>query len=168
MEDKERNSITARLDNVRCSLPEGVTLVAISKYHPVEAIREAYDAGQRRFGENHVMEMVAKAEALPKDIEWHFTGHVQTNKIKYMAPFVHTIQGVDSFRALAAISRHAERCGRVINCLLELHVAHEDSKYGLHSADLFDLLAHELVRHRIAVLLEHDVEVQVHGAPVHP
>ena len=136
-------SITERLQAVRATLPEGVQLVAISKYHPVEAIREAYNAGQRLFGENHVLEMAAKADALPDDIEWHFTGHVQTNKIKHMAPFVHTIQGVDSFHALSEINRHALRCGRVINCLLQLHVAQEETKYGLRPDELFHLLSTE-------------------------
>ena len=136
-------SITQRLEAVRASLPEGVTLVAVSKYHPQEAILEAYAAGQRRFGENHVMEMAEKAAALPNDIEWHFTGHVQTNKIKFMAPFVHTIQSVDSFRALSEINRHALRNDRVIRCLLQLHVAQEESKFGLTPDECLRLLAVE-------------------------
>lgn len=137
------DSITERLETVRASLPEGVTLVAISKYHPTEAILEAYAAGQRRFGENHVMEMAEKAAALPADIEWHFTGHVQTNKIKYMAPFVHTIQSVDSFHALNEINRHALRHDRTIRCLLQLHVAQEETKFGLLPDECLRLLADE-------------------------
>ena len=137
------DSITERLEAVRASLPESVTLVAISKYHPAEAILEAYAAGQRRFGENHVMEMAEKAATLPADIEWHFTGHVQTNKIKYMAPFVHTIQSVDSFRALNEINRHALRHDRTIRCLLQLHVAQEETKFGLRPDECLRLLADE-------------------------
>ena len=128
---------------MRATLSEGVELVAISKYHPQEMILEAYCAGQRRFGENHIMEMAAKAEALPKDIEWHFTGHVQTNKIKYMAPFVHTVQSVDSFRVLSEINRHALRCGRIVNCLMQLHVAEEETKFGLRPDELLSLLRND-------------------------
>lgn len=125
------NNITERLNAIRATLPEGVTLVAISKYHPAEMIEEAYAAGQRRFGENHILEMADKAARLPKDIEWHFTGHVQTNKLKHMAAFVHTIQSVDSWRLLCEIDRQAARHDRVIDCLLQLHVAQEETKYGL-------------------------------------
>ena len=136
-------NVAERLQEIRATLPEGVQLVAISKYHPQEMIREAYAAGQRLFGENHVMEMSAKAESLPSDIEWHFTGHVQTNKIKFMAPFVHTIQSVDSFHALSEINKHALRHQRVINCLLQLHVAREETKYGLRPDELIQLLTIE-------------------------
>lgn len=132
--------VQEQLEKIRKALPDGVTLVAISKYHPKEMIEEAYVAGQRRFGENHVMEMADKAAALPKDIEWHFTGHVQTNKIKYMASFVHTIQSVDSYRVLEQISNAALRHQRIINCLLQLHVAQEETKYGLSPAECLDLL----------------------------
>lgn len=134
-------SVTQRLAEVRATLPEGVELVAISKYHPVEALREAYEAGQRVFGENHIVEMAEKAAALPKDIRWHFTGHVQTNKIRLMAPFVDTIESVDSLHALQAIDHHAERCGRTINCLLQIHVAQEETKFGLTPDDCLALLA---------------------------
>ncbi len=134
------DSIAERLETLRASLKEEVQLVAISKYHPKEMIEEAYAAGQRRFGENYVMEMAEKAAVLPKDIEWHFTGHVQTNKIKFMAPFVHTIQSVDSFHALSEINKHALRNGRIINCLLQLHVAQEETKYGLSPNECLNLL----------------------------
>lgn len=125
------STLTERLDAIRATLPEGVTLVAISKYHPAERIEEAYAAGQRRFGENHILEMADKAARLPRDIEWHFTGHVQTNKLKHMAAFVHTIQSVDSWRLLCEIDRQAAHHDRVIHCLLQLHVAQEETKYGL-------------------------------------
>lgn len=128
---------------MRASLKEGVQLVAISKYHPKEKIEEAYAAGQRRFGENYILEMAEKAAVLPKDIEWHFTGHVQTNKIKFMAPFVHTIQSVDSFHALSEINKHALRNERTIHCLLQLHVAQEDTKYGLTPDECLHLLRTE-------------------------
>lgn len=133
-------SVTQRLAEVRASLPKGVELVAISKYHPVEALREAYEAGQRVFGENHIVEMTEKAAALPTDIRWHFTGHVQTNKIRLMAPYVDTVESVDSLHVLEALNRHAERYGRVINCLLQIHVAQEETKYGLTPDECFALL----------------------------
>lgn len=136
-------SVTTELNRILSTLPSDVRLVAISKYHPAEMIAEAYACGQRRFGENHVVEMAAKAASLPTDIEWHFTGHVQTNKIKLMAPFVHTIQSVDSYRVLAAIDRHAAACGRVINCLLQLHVAQEETKFGLSIDECRALLRDE-------------------------
>lgn len=134
------STLTERLTAIRTTLPRGVTLVAISKYHPVEMIEEAYAAGQRKFGENHILEMAEKAARLPKDIEWHFTGHVQTNKLKHMAPFVHTIQSVDSWRLLCEIDRQAARHNRVINCLLQLHVAREETKFGLTPDACFALL----------------------------
>lgn len=134
------STLTERLTAIRTTLPKGVTLVAISKYHPVEMIEEAYAAGQRKFGENHILEMAEKAARLPKDIEWHFTGHVQTNKLKHMAPFVHTIQSVDSWRLLCEIDRQAARHNRVINCLLQLHVALEETKFGLTPDACFALL----------------------------
>ena len=108
-----------------------VKLVAVSKYHPVEMLREAYDAGQRIFGESHVQEMDAKHDVMPKDIEWHFIGHLQTNKVKYIAPYVSMIEAVDSLKLMKEINRQAEKCGRVINVLLELHIAEEATKYGL-------------------------------------
>lgn len=122
--------IAGRLSELKKSLPEGVELIAVSKTHPVEAIREAYAAGQRKFGENKVQEMVLKHSQLPEDIEWHFIGHVQRNKIHLMAPFVSVIQGIDSFQALAETDRQAERYGRIITCLLQLHIADEESKFG--------------------------------------
>ena len=136
-------SVAEKLTSVLDTLPEGVELVAISKYHPATMIQEAYNAGQRLFGENHVLEMAAKAEALPKDIRWHFTGHVQTNKIKYMAPFVDTVQSVDSMRVLKELDRHASRYDRIIRCLLQLHVAQEETKFGLTPDECRKLLETE-------------------------
>lgn len=135
--------IAEQIKRLRSELPEGVNLLAISKYQPIESLQEAYDAGQRMFGENHIQEMAAKAAALPKDIAWHFTGHVQTNKIKYMASFVSLIHAVDSFRLLREINKHAAKHNRVIDCLLQIHIAQEDTKYGLMVQECRELLAHE-------------------------
>ena len=123
-------SISSKILEIRNSLPEGVVLVAVSKFHPVEAINEAYAVGQRVFGESRVQELTAKYEQLPKDIEWQMIGHLQTNKVRAIAPFVSLIQSVDSQRLLECINREAERCGRVIDCLLEVHVTDEQSKSG--------------------------------------
>lgn len=136
-------SVAEQITRLQKELPEGVDLLAISKYQPIEAIQEAYDAGQRMFGENHIQEMAAKAAVLPKDIEWHFTGHVQTNKIKYMAPFVSLVHAVDSFRLLREIDKHAAKHNRRIDCLLQIHIAQEDTKYGLTIDECRQLLANE-------------------------
>ncbi len=136
-------SVAEQITSLRKELPRGVSLLAISKYQPIEAIQEAYDAGQRMFGENHIQEMAAKAAVLPKDIEWHFTGHVQTNKIKYMAPFVSLVHAVDSFRLLREIDKHAAKHNRCIDCLLQIHIAQEDTKYGLTIDECRQLLANE-------------------------
>lgn len=136
-------SVAEQITRLQKELPEGVNLLAISKYQPIEAIQEAYDAGQRMFGENHIQEMAAKAAVLPKDIQWHFTGHVQTNKIKYMAPFVSLVHAVDSFRLLREIDKHAAKHERRIDCLLQIHIAQEDTKYGLTVDECRQLLANE-------------------------
>ena len=136
-------SIAQRIQDLRCSLPSEVSLLAISKYQPIERLQEAYDAGQRLFGENHIQEMAAKAATLPADIQWHSTGHVQTNKIKYMASFVSLIHAVDSFRLLREIDKHAARHGRVIDCLLQIHIAQEDTKYGFTPDECLNMLANE-------------------------
>ena len=122
--------IKENLNRIKAGLPEGVRLVAVSKTHPAEMLKEAYDAGQRIFGENKVQEMTAKSQVLPADIEWHFIGHVQRNKIHIMAPYVSVIQGVDSFDKLAEIDRQAVRFNRHITCLLQLHIAQEETKFG--------------------------------------
>ena len=123
-------AISARIKALHASLPQGVTLVAVSKFHPVEALKEAYEAGQRIFGESRVQELVVKHEALPKDIEWQMIGHLQTNKVRQIVPFVSLIQSVDSVRLAECINREAERIGRVVDILLEIHVAQEESKTG--------------------------------------
>lgn len=120
-----------------------VILLAVSKTKPVADIQEAYDAGQRLFGENIVQEMVEKYEQLPKDIEWHLIGHLQTNKVKYIAPFVSMIQSVDSLKLLHEINKHAEKAGRVIDCLLQIYIADEETKYGLGFDEAIELLRSE-------------------------
>lgn len=122
--------IAQELDEIRRELPEGTRLVAVSKFHPTEAVREAYEAGQRIFGESHAQELDAKRKELPADIEWHFIGHLQTNKVKYIAPYVSMIHAVDSFKLLQEINKRAAENNRHIPCLLELHVAEEVTKYG--------------------------------------
>lgn len=118
-----------------------VTLVAVSKTKPASDIEALYALGQRDFGENYVQELTEKAPALPKDIRWHFIGHLQSNKVKYIAPFVHLIQGVDSFKLLKEIDKQAAKCGRVIDCLLQVHIATEETKFGLDEEELASLLA---------------------------
>lgn len=122
--------IQEQINITNSTLPQGVRLVAVSKFHPIEALQEAYDAGQRIFGESKVQEMTQKFEALPKDIEWHFIGHLQTNKIKYMASYVSLIHGVDSFKLLTEIDRQAAKAKRIIPCLLQIHIAQEETKFG--------------------------------------
>lgn len=122
--------IVNNLNAVRACLPEGVRLVAISKYHPKEYIEAAYSAGQRVFGESHEQELKEKVEQLPKDIEWHFIGHLQTNKVKYIAPYISMIEAVDSVKLMKEINKQAAKNDRVIDILLELHIAEEETKYG--------------------------------------
>ncbi len=133
--------IAARIEAISQSLPKGVTLVAVSKYHTEDAIVQAYQTGQRIFGESHVQELLPKAAHLPDDIEWHFIGHLQTNKVKYIAPFVSLIHSVDSLRLLREIDRQGARCQRTVDVLLELHVAQEESKFGLTVEACRQLLA---------------------------
>ncbi len=118
------------LNEVRATVKQGVELVAVSKFHPAALIKEAYDQGQRMFGESRVQELQAKHEALPVDIQWHFIGHLQPNKVKYIAPYISLIHAVDSYKLLAEINKQAAKHDRVIPCLLELHIAQEESKYG--------------------------------------
>lgn len=133
-------SIKSEIERLRSELPEGVKLLAVSKFHPVEALQEAYDAGQRAFGESRPQELKAKQAVLPDDIEWHMIGHLQTNKIKYIAPYVHLIESLDSERLAEAIEKEAAKCGRTIDCLLEIHVAAEESKSGWDYAELLDFV----------------------------
>ena len=118
---------------------KGVTLVAVSKIQPVEAILKLYNLGHRDFGENYVQELVDKQAQLPKDIRWHFIGHLQSNKVKYIAPFVHLIHGVDSLKLLKEINKQGSRHNRVINVLLQMHIAREETKFGLNEAELHGL-----------------------------
>lgn len=136
-------SITEKIQEYQQNLPKHVTLVAVSKTKPVANLQEAYDAGQRVFGENKIQEMVEKWEQLPKDISWHMIGHVQRNKVKYMAEFVSLIHGVDSFKLLKEINKQAKKNERVIDCLLQIKIAEEDSKFGMSVADATSLLASE-------------------------
>lgn len=140
------NDIRKNILSVRSELTEGVRLVAVSKFHPVEDLQSAYDTGQRIFGESHAQEVMAKESVLPKDIEWHFIGHLQTNKIKYIAPFISLIHSVDSLKLLKEIDKHAKKNGRVINCLLQIHIAQEDTKFGLTEEELTCLLESEEYR----------------------
>jgi len=136
-------SISENIQHFKNILPEKVTLVAVSKTKPNEAIGEAYAAGQRVFGENKVREMDGKWQALPKDIEWHMIGHVQTNKVKYMAPFVHLIHAVDSLKLLKEINKQAKKHDRIIKCLLQIKIADEESKFGLAESDASEILNSE-------------------------
>ena len=133
--------VKGNLHRVLSSLPDGVRLVAISKYHPNDYIEAAYAEGQRVFGESHEQELRQKHESLPKDIVWHFIGHLQTNKVKYIAPYINMVEAVDSLKLLKEIDKQAAKCGRVIDVLLELHIAEEATKYGLTLDDCRQLLA---------------------------
>lgn len=134
-------SIISSLNIIKSTLPEHVTLVAVSKTKPVSDLMQAYDAGQRIFGENKIQEMVEKWEQMPKDTEWHMIGHVQTNKVKFMAPFVTLIHGVDSLKLLEEINKQALKNNRIIDCLLQIYIAEEESKFGLDEQELSALLA---------------------------
>ena len=136
-------AIRTKIEELHASLPQGVTLVAVSKFHSVEALKEAYEAGQRIFGESRVQELLVKHEALPKDIEWQMIGHLQTNKVRQIVPFVSLIQSVDSVRLAECINREAERIGRVVDILLEIHVAQEESKTGWNYEELVEYLQSE-------------------------
>jgi len=146
-------SIAQNLNSIKASLPQHVTLVAVSKTKPAADLMEAYQAGQRIFGENKIQEMTDKWEQLPKDIEWHMIGHVQTNKVKYMAPYVKLVHGVDSLKLLEEINKQAAKYNRIIDCLLQIHIAEEDTKFGLDQAEVMELLSGENVKnlHNIRV-----------------
>jgi pyridoxal phosphate enzyme (YggS family) len=133
-------SIQNNLRSIQASLPEKVTLVAVSKTKPVSDLMEAYEAGQRIFGENKIQEMTEKWEAMPKDIQWHMIGHVQTNKVKYMAPYVNLIHGVDSLKLLQEINKQGQKNNRIIDCLLQVYIAEEESKFGLDEKEVNEIL----------------------------
>ncbi len=140
------NMIQENLQNIKATLPKNVTLVAVSKTKPVEDLQEAYNAGQRIFGENRIQEMAEKYELLPKDIKWHMIGHLQSNKVKYMAHFVDLIHGVDKFSTLKEINKQAKKHDRVIHCLLQAKIAEEDSKFGLSFDEIENILASEKLK----------------------
>ena len=133
-------SIAENINIVKANLPANVKLVAVSKTKPANLLMEAYDYGQRAFGENKVQELVWKFEELPKDIEWHFIGHLQSNKAKYLVPFVHLIHGVDSFKLLKAIDSEAKKTDRIIHCLLQFHIAEEETKFGFSLSEAEEML----------------------------
>lgn len=140
-------SIAENIDLVKANLPAQVQLVAVSKTKPANLLMEAYGHGQRAFGENKVQELAWKFEELPKDIEWHFIGHMQTNKVKYIAPFVHLIHGVDSFKLLKTIDAEAKKANRVIPCLLQFHIAEEETKFGLSIKQAEEMLLSDEFHH---------------------
>jgi len=134
-------SISENIKQVKASIPEYVNLLAVSKTHTPSMIKEAYDSGQRHFGENKVQELIAKESQLPKDISWHMIGHLQSNKVKFIAPFVSLIHGVDSLNLLKAIDKEAKKANRIIDCLLQVHIASESSKFGFSEVELMTVLA---------------------------
>ena len=133
-------SISDNIKKIKSQLTSNITLVAVSKTKPNEMLLEAYNSGQRDFGENYVQELVDKFNSLPKDINWHFIGHLQTNKVKYIAPFVYLIHGIDSFKLLKEINKEAQKNNRIINCLLQIYIANEETKFGLSFQEAIDIL----------------------------
>ena len=133
-------SIASNINDIRSHLPEHVQLIAVSKFKPVSDLMEAYEAGQRLFGENKAQEMTAKHEVLPKDIEWHFIGHLQTNKIKYIIPYVHCIHSIDSAHLLAEVEKQAAKHNRTVPCLLQFHIATEETKFGFSYEEAAEML----------------------------
>ncbi len=135
------NSIAQNISQIQKSIPRDVTLICVSKFHSVEAIQKAYDSGERNFGESRVQELQVKQPQLPCDIQWHFIGHLQTNKIKYIAPYVSLIHSVDSFKLLKAINKEGKKNNRKIACLLQVHIAKEESKFGFSEEELTNILS---------------------------
>lgn len=140
---KQYSKIEERINRISATLPQGVTLIAVSKYHPVEAIEAAYSAGQRHFGESKAQDLVVKHQALPADVCWHFIGHLQSNKIKYIAPFIHLIHSIDSLRLLREVDKQGAKAGRKIPCLLQIHIAQEETKFGFTPDECLSMLAEE-------------------------
>lgn len=161
--------IADNIAHIKKSIPANVTLVAVSKTKPVDLLQEAYHAGQRHFGENYVQELIEKEAVLPKDIHWHFIGHLQSNKVKYLAPFVHLIHGVDSFNLLKEINKQAQKNNRVIDCLLQIYIAQEETKFGLDfkeaaeilSSDAFSQLKHVSIKGFMAMASNTDDKDQI-------
>lgn len=133
-------SISTNIQSIRKHVPSNVSLVCVSKFHPNSEIEEAYAAGERIYGESKVQEMCGKYETLPKDITWHFIGHLQSNKIKYIVPFVSLIHGVDSYKLLAEINKQAQRIGKTVDCLLQIHIAQEETKFGFSADELLQTM----------------------------
>lgn len=133
--------IAEQIKSISDTLPCGVTLIAVSKYHPADAVMQAYEAGQRDFGESKAQDLVKKHETLPDDIKWHFIGHLQSNKIKYIAPFVHLIHSIDSYKLLQEVNRHGEKHNRRIACLLQIHIAQEETKFGFTPEECIEMLS---------------------------
>lgn len=162
-------SVANNLLQIKNSLPPSVSLVAVSKTKPVELILEAYGVGQRDFGENYVQELVDKHEQMPKDINWHFIGHLQSNKVKYIAPFVYLIHGVDSVKLLEEINKQAQKNNSVINCLLQIYIAQEETKFGFSfdecdnflKSELFSQLKHVNIIGFMAMASNTDNEIQI-------
>jgi len=150
-------SIHQNIQFVRQHIPSHVRLVCVSKFHPNESILEAYESGERIFGESKVQELCGKQETLPQDIVWHFIGHLQSNKIKYIVPFVSMIHGVDSYRLLEEINKQAAKAGKVVNCLIQMYIAQEETKFGFSADELHDVMGagvwHELKNVRICGLM---------------
>ncbi|MEM9053176.1 MAG: YggS family pyridoxal phosphate-dependent enzyme [Bacteroidota bacterium] len=135
--------IAQNIERIESELGEKVTLIAVSKYSPDEAVQEAYSAGHRDFGENKAQDLQARKDRFPEDVRWHFIGHLQRNKVKYIAPFIHLIHAVDSLRLLQEIDKQAKRFNRTIPVLLQMHVAQEESKFGMSRSELMELLISE-------------------------
>ena len=138
---KANSRIAEKIKQISDTLPCGVTLIAVSKYHPAEAIMQAYEAGQKVFGESKAQDLVKKHEILPDDIEWHFIGHLQSNKIKYIAPFISIIHSIDSYRLLQEVNRHGAKHQRKIGCLLQIHIAQEETKFGFTPEECIGMLS---------------------------
>lgn len=134
------SDIKKNIERISATLPDGVTLIAVSKYHPAEAIEAAYAVGQRHFGESKAQDLRLKQQQLPRDIRWHFIGHLQSNKIKYIAPYIHLIHSIDSLRLLQEVDRQAAKAQRTIDCLLQIHIAQEETKFGLSPAECLAML----------------------------
>ncbi len=138
--NQSKENIAKRIETISATLPKGVTLIAVSKYHPIEAIEAAYSAGQKDFGESKAQDLVVKQQSLPADIRWHFIGHLQSNKIKYIASFIHLIHSIDSLRLLQEVNKQACKIKRTIPCLLQIHIAQEQTKFGLTPQECIELL----------------------------
>ena len=138
--NQSKENIAKRIETISATLPKGVTLIAVSKYHPIEAIEAAYSAGQKDFGESKAQDLVVKQQSLPADIRWHFIGHLQSNKIKYIAPFIHLIHSIDSLRLLQEVNKQACKIKRTIPSLLQIHIAQEQTKFGLTPQECIELL----------------------------